>query len=209
MSSPEPKTENAVEQAKLRRHEALLEKVKKQVPLTAGEMVELERFEGSKSLPAGVVRTEREVAAFFAVSTRTVQNWKRDGMPMLPGETYNLEQVAAWREENIQSKKGKRAEDGTDWQQEMLKIKTLRAQLDYDRERGLLVSIEDVNRQRVEKIQTVKKALLALPSRLAPQIVGLPVLESEAVIKARIEEIIRDFAAGGVGIINLPQLPTA
>lgn len=197
------KTHNTIDQARLRRLEFLRDKVKKNETLTAGEMKELERLEAAQSLPAGVVKTEPEVARFFGVTVRTVQNWKRDGMPVEPGETYNLEKVAAWREENI-SKKTPADGTGTDWQQEFHKVKTLRAQLEYQRELGHLVPIDQVNAQMIEKIQTVKKALLALPARLAPQLVGLTVIESERIIKARIEEIINDFAQGGDGLIEGP-----
>lgn len=198
---------NSVDLARSRRLEFLRDKVKKNETLTAGEMKELERLEAAKNLPTGTVKTEPEVARFFAVTVRTVQNWKRDGMPVEPGETYNLEKIAAWREENI-SKKTAHDAAGTDWQQEFHKIKTLRAQLEYQRELGELVPIAEVNARMIEKIQTVKKALLALPARLAPQLVGLPVLESERIIKARIEEIVNDFAKGGDGMIE-PETPRA
>ena len=200
MSEPAktPKKIDLVEIAKKKRHVALVEKVSKGISLNGQELRELQQFERGDA-PPGTARTEEEVARHFGVSTRTVQYWKKDAMPVCPDGTYDLEAISEWRLTKIQE----RSPDSSDrakWESEYRKNKALMAEIQLKKELGQLVTRDEVEEGRVRRILTIKKALLSLPPRLAPQVVNVDVKTAEAIIRKRIEEIISDFARGGEGL---------
>lgn len=196
------KNPNIIEMAKKKRHIYLLEKIQKEKTLTSKELRELAEFESSPK-PPGLVSTQEEVAQAFKVSVRTVQYWIRDGMPVAGDGQYDLTEIQAWRL-MLQGRGGKRKgeSDATDkdWETEYRKFKALLAELDYEKALGEVISKDEVERSRVARVLAVKRALLALPRTLAPQIKGLEPREIEVIIMDRIREIISLFAGE-----NLPK----
>lgn len=185
---------NVLEIARKKRHIHLLQKIQAGQTLSGGELRELQKLEGTE-LPAGVVDTQEQVSKAFKVSVRTVQNWVRDGMPKTPEGFYDITEVQAWR----LLKNNQVAGSDTDkekWDTKFRQMKALLAEMEYKKRLGELVTLEEVEEGRVQRILAVKKALLSLPRRVAPQVVGLDVRTAQTVLEKRINEIIDNFAKG-------------
>ena len=199
MNEPEKKKFDVVEIAKKKRHAYLLEKLQKS-SLTKSELEELKQLEHTE-LPAGVVESQKDVAKTFGVSVRTIRNWVKNGMPARKDGGYDLSEIYRWKLE----KDGETGDEGKQkhhWEIHYRQYKALLAEIDYRKALGELVTREEVEEGRIQRILTVKKALLGLPARLAPQVVNLDIKKAEEIIKIRIEEIINDFARGGDGIVD-------
>ena len=93
------KKQNLAEIAKKKRHLHLIEKLHSGQALSRQEITELETFEADPLDPA-VVRTIEEVAKVMDVSYRSVQRWKRDGMPQTRDGNYDLDAIKEWWELN-------------------------------------------------------------------------------------------------------------
>lgn len=145
-----------------------------------------------------------EVAKALGVSARTVQYWARDGMPKTDDGNYDLIEIQTWRHmRNVGANNGKNPfaqmssyAEKEKWETEYRKYRAKMAELAYLEQEGALVRRDAVERESVEKILAVKKALLAIPKSLAPLLVGLDVLDMQVIIQEKIEEIITDFAGG-------------
>lgn len=201
MSNEEPKQSkpNIVEVAKKKRHIHLLQKIQQGGTLSAGELRELQKLEGTE-LPIGVVETQEQVAKAFKVTIRTVQRWIREGMPKTSDDFYDLIEVQAWRllKNNCQDTDS----DKEKWDIKFRQMKALLAEMEYKKRLGELMTREEVEEGRVQRILVVKQALLSFPQRIAPQVVGLDVQSAREVLNKRIREIIDSFAGGGNGLIN-------
>lgn len=192
------KNPNLVEMAKKKRHIFLIEKLQKGKTLTPKELKELAAFESGPNSP-GIVPTQEEVAEAFKVSVRTVAYWARDGMPVTEDEQYDIREITAWRM-MLQGRGGKKKNpdtgdpDTVDWETEYRKFKALLIEIDYEKALGDVIPREDVEKGRVARILAVKRALIALPRALAPQLIGSDPREIEAIIMDRIREVISKFA---------------
>lgn len=202
MLNEEPKQikPNILEVAKKKRHIHLFQKIQQGGTLSAGELRELQKLE-STELPVGLVETQEQVAKAFKVTLRTVQRWIREGMPKTSEGFYDIIEVQAWR--LLRNNHGIATDtDKEKWDTKFRQMRALLAEMEYKKCLGELVSRDEVEEGRVQRILTVKTALLALPRYLAPQVVNLEIHKAEQVIRLRIEEIINDFARGGDGIID-------
>lgn len=202
MSNEEPKQTkpNILEVAKKKRHIHLLEKIQQGGTLTSGELRELQKLEGVE-LPLGVLETQEQVAKAFKVTHRTVQRWVREGMPKTSEGFYDIIEVQAWR--LLRNNNGNVTDtDKEKWDTKFRQMRALLAEMEYKKRLGELITREEVEEGRVRRILIVKEALLALPRRLAPQVIGLEIRRVEEIIRIRIHEIINDFARGGDGIID-------
>lgn len=190
MKAKKEKKLSVVDVARRKRQVYLLEKLKNDKPLTRAELNELEKYE--VNLPEGVVATQEEVARVFGVSTRTVQYWGRDGMPVRPDGTYNLLEIENWREikKNGSPKKGEKDV----WQSKLSEVRYKKELLAYRKELGELVSSEDVERGMVTRIMIVKRSLLVLPTKLAPILSMKEPREVEAILYDALGEIVDEFA---------------
>ena len=182
--------------AKKKRQIHLYEKIQKGQSLSRSELKELENFEGPPANP-GIVDSQEQVARVFNVKLRTVQYWVKDGMPVRQDGKYSITDINAWR----LVKKGPTGKQksfgwGEKEKQDAVfrKYKAKLVEIDYKKAIGDLIPRAEVERGRVERIQTVKKSLLALPKRMAPQLVGLEARQIEVILKERMDEIIADFS---------------
>lgn len=194
---PVKKKFDVVEIAKKKRHAFLLEKLQKS-SLTKSELDELKQLERA-DLPAGVVEAQEDVARTFGVTDRTIRNWIQQGMPVREGGGYDLAEIYRWKLEKDGEGEGNQKHH---WETHYRQYKALLAEIDYRKALGELVTKDEVEQGRVQRVMTIKKALLGLPARLAPQVVNLEVKKAEEIIRLRIEEIISDFSRGGDGSNN-------
>jgi len=148
-----------------------------------------------------VVATQREVAEFFDKGIRTIKDWAADGMPGESGN-YSLKQIVAWKLDKQQRDKDKDKDvtpDKWHWEVEHKEAKAKIARLEYDLKIGELIKRSDVERQWVDIAQAFKQALVALPERVAPQVVGREIKKVRDILTHRVNEIMDNLAtlAGG------------
>ncbi len=188
-----PAKPNIVELAKKKRYLYLLEKVQNGKPLSNAELRELAKYEGIPK-SEDEVETQEEVAAAFGVTARTVQHWHRDGMPVTSNGYYNLSKIKAWRFERNQRDDVILNREALDTRLKEIRIKREEAKL--RKELGELIAKYDVEKVMNQLITVFKRSFLSLPRSLAPQLAGLEPREIEAIISARIKEIIISFSQG-------------
>ena len=82
--------QNLAEIARKKRYLHLIEKMHGGKALSKQEIKELEELE-VEMVGQGVVKTMEEVAKIMDVSYRTVQRWKKDGMPVTKDGYYDLD----------------------------------------------------------------------------------------------------------------------
>lgn len=183
--------QNLAELAKKKRYLHLVEKMHGGKALTKQEIAELEQFEKEPLAPT-VVKTLDEVARVMGVSYRTAQRWKKDGMPETKEGFYDLEVVKSWhmaRAEQDDALEGKNF-----WDERIRKYKASILELELRKATGELVSKDEVEKGRIDRIIAVKRALLALPTRLAPVLAMKEPREIEVILYEAISEIIDEFA---------------
>ena len=189
------KKPDIISMARKKRHILLLEKLQKNKPLSKAELRELEGYEGAKLAP-GTVTTQEDVAKAFGVTERTVSRWIRAGMPKAKAGHYKLIKIKEWRAAKLNKHKSSKAikPDKNNWDERFRKAKAQKAELDYQQAIGRLVSIDEIEAGRIERILIVKKALLSLPKDVAPQITGMDPREVQSFLDKRIREVIAKFS---------------
>ena len=189
--------------AKKRRHIHLLEKLqrgKSATPtLSKTEIKELETFERDPNSP-GIVDSQEKVAKVFGVAVRTVERWVKDGMPVTHQGEYELLTIRAWREQRRAGKRNASAKQNKldEWEAKYREYKARRAQVDFEEKIGTLISKEKAERELIQISLAVKRAFLALPRQLAPQLAGLDPRQIEVLLTTRIKEAIRPFSDGRI-----------
>lgn len=183
-----------VDLAKKKRH--------KSKTLTAPELKELQRYEEGAHSPTTVESMDEVAKAFDLKTVRTVQRWKKDGMPC-KGDRYDLMAINAWKIGKKLKKSGKGDSDLNGdgfWSNEYRRYKALNEELRYRENLGQLIPRADVEKLGVQKVIQIRRALLALPRAVAPQLVGLEARESEALLAEKLKEIIAGFTREKVKI---------
>lgn len=150
--------------AKKKRFIYLLNKLQKGEKLNPSEIKELERAEKEPNSP-GIVELLEEVAKGFGVGHRTVQRWKKDGMPVNPEGTYNLVHIQRWRNDKNSKITGKK--DKAYYERERLRIKVKKEMIELQKIQGSLVPMEEVKKGRIDRILMVKRIMMALPKDVA------------------------------------------
>lgn len=179
------------------RHSFLLKKWKSEESLSPAELKELRIYEGNPDIgDEQIVKSIASVARIFNVSTRQVDNWIKAGMPRTPNGNYDLGKINQWRTQ-IHKQENKKPVDS--FEIDYRRTKWQLAELELGKKRGELVPLSQVIEELGEEIIIIKQKFLAAPSQLAPQLVGLEVHDIEAIIRSKLTEIIKGFAAGKYG----------
>ncbi|MFH1385123.1 MAG: hypothetical protein ABIH47_09225 [Candidatus Omnitrophota bacterium] len=183
--------QNLAEFARKKRYLHLVEKLHGGKPLTKQEIAELEQFE-AEPLGDTVVKTMEEVARVMEVTYRTVQRWKKEGMPVTEQGLYDLRTIYAWRDRRNST--GEEKEGKAYWDEKVQKYRATLLEIELKKTQGELLPRKEVEKGRIARILAVKRAFLALPTRLAPVLAMKEPREIEAIIYEEICEIIDDFA---------------
>jgi phage terminase Nu1 subunit (DNA packaging protein) len=182
--------QSIAELADKRRYLYLVEKMQRGA-LTRSEIAEVRRYEAGP-LPDTIVKTAEEAAKVMEVTYRTVQRWKREGMPVTKEGFYDLEEIKAWHLSRIE--KGKRAKGKDFWDEKISKFKAGLLELELLETSGMLLPKEEVEQERINRIMAVKRTFLALPTRMAPILAMKEPREIEALLYEALGEIIDEFA---------------
>jgi phage terminase Nu1 subunit (DNA packaging protein) len=141
-----------------------------------------------------ILKTQREVAAYFCVTVRSINHWIQEGMPATPDGHYDLESIKKWKAAREEARKKSPENELSQYDSRFRKAKAELAEMELSKRRGELISRDEVHTGWVMRVETIKKALLSLPKTLAPQVAGLDVKEATSIIDRRIREIIENFA---------------
>ena len=194
---------NLIEMAKKRRHLHLVEKLargKSSTPtLSRTEINELKKYEGDSN-SFGTVDTQEKVAKIFGVSTRTVQNWVRDGMPITSQGDYDLIEIRAWKILRNQKHRKKDKKNAIDWEERYREYKARLAEIILKKALGELIPLETIEKELIQIFTAIRQNLLALPNQLAPQLIGLDIRQVSILLTSRIQETISNIADGKVFI---------
>jgi len=188
-----------LEMAKKKRHIFLLEKMARgksgSPTLSKSELKELAEFERDPNSP-GIIDSQEKIAKAFGVSDRTIRHWMKDGMPVMRDGRYDLTEIQDWRFNKKKIREGKSKDKGDKWMEEYREYKARLAQIEYRKKIGELLPREEVESGFVQRVIAIKRALLTLPRSLAPQLDGLEPRQIQAVLLARVKEIINNFSQG-------------
>lgn len=188
----ESKKQNLAEIARKKRYLHLIEKMHSGKPLSKPEIRELEEFE-AEPLDSTVVKTMEEVAKVMDVSYRTVQRWKKDGMPVTTDGFYDLDAVQLWHDERGITD-GEESEGRAYWDEKIRKYKAALLELELKKVTGELLPRVDVEKGQIARVMAVKRTFLALPSRLAAVLAMKEPREIETLLYDAVAEIIDEFA---------------
>ncbi len=189
MAEEKPKQKLA-EIARTKRYLYLIEKIHSGKPLSNKEINELEIFEKEPQSDT-VVKSAEEVAEVMDVSERTIYRWRNEGMPVTKDGFYDLEQIRIWVEEK---EKASDESGKAFWEAKIRKYKATLLEIDLKKAQEELVSKEEVEKGEVARIVAVKRAFLAVPTRMAPLLAMKEPREIEALLYEEIGEIIDEFA---------------
>lgn len=147
----------------------------------------------------------KEIAAILNLTTARVQQLVQEGLPKKLRGKYDRDDCVGWYIRYLQALVEKRAivdEGGKIFATEREeRLRLLRAdadlrEIELARERGELVSIADVERDMADLILTTKARVMAVPPRVAPELVGET---SRVMAQAKVEKELKD------ALLNLAQ----
>ncbi len=158
--------------------------------------ISAKKKEGSEKVMTQVVKTIDEVANAIKVSSRTVNRWKNDGMPVTIEGYYNIDDIIAWQE-GREVIDGEQTDDGKPfWDAKRSKYKAKREKIAYRKDNDEYISVKEVEQDRAERIVAIKNSFLALPTRLAKVLSMKKPREIERILYDEIGNIIDEFANG-------------
>jgi len=140
--------------------------------------------------------TQKAVAAHYAVTSRTVRNWRAAGMPVREDGHYDIRAIDAWL--RIRDVPG--GSDlkllGDEAQLEYRRTKTALLKLQLAVKEGELIRREDVDARRARQLAAVKSALLRIPRDVSVRLLGLTRVDIERILTQSIREAIEHLANG-------------
>jgi transcriptional regulator with XRE-family HTH domain len=191
-------TEENAEKVKQKVVSNILTKVREGKTPTAMEMELLDKYTASSDVgfSGTYAKNQTELAKLIGVDRKTIQRWRKDPTfpkPKADGR-YTLSEAVAWKDAM-----GSTAGDLTS--KESAQVKSILLQNEkLEIQVGILKSEYtpnvDIDQQVAEMVQQAKRELLALPSSLAPQVIGQTVAEAEKIIKQSLVEALRSLHEG-------------
>ena len=143
-----------------------------------------------------------ELAEAFKVSVASVDAWLRRGCPHVQrgnrgaAWVFNIIDVAEWRFGGTGDADGATTDPENMSPKERLDwYKGTRERLALERERGEMVSADEVAEAWEQQIAVAKGRLLSLPTRIAPELLGLgETRDIERTLKTAITSVLEELA---------------
>lgn len=139
-------------------------KLGKRLEFSPAEVKEWLIANGHAAREPVIVATMQEVADYFDVSTKTVQNWKAKGMPH-DVRQFDLGKIDVWRQaliaETVQPQQGR-----IESENQLAEIKVELARLELDEARKKLVPVEAPKRVIVQIVHAIRTHVEQFPDRL-------------------------------------------
>jgi phage terminase Nu1 subunit (DNA packaging protein) len=142
----------------------------------------------------------QKVASFLNLDERRIQQLVKEGMPRETRGQYDPIKCAGWYIRYLQAALEKKAVptlDGGFVGEREERVRLLRAdadlrEIELAKQRGQLVAIPDVEQTLTDLVLTTKARIMAIPPRLAPEIVGET---SRVMIQAKLERACKESLA--------------
>jgi phage terminase Nu1 subunit (DNA packaging protein) len=149
-------------------------------------------------------KTTEEICEIHDVERKTVQQWQKKGLPFTKSKSnkpnmFDAGEVAAFlRDNGLTGEIGRPTGPMSD-QMAAAKLRKLNADADIyemnrDQKKGLLVEKSENEKANTTKFTVIRNKLMAMPSAVAPSIVGLDAPEIEREIEQRIREILTELS---------------
>ena len=147
-------------------------------------------YKAGKPKPPKWARNERELATLLGVAAQTIKSWKsRGGTPVADGSgRHHVKEWMDWAAKHGKDTPGLDPQSKSDWEIEKIKRQVADLDIDLTKKRGELVLSEDVRQWVADAIYATKTEMLSIPSKLAPQVVGLPIAEAELRIRQAVHD---------------------
>ena len=188
----EARKQSIADIASKKRYIHLVEKMQRGT-LTRPEIAELRQFE-AEPLSATIVKTAEEVAKVMDVTYRTVQRWKREGMPVTKDGYYDLEEIKSWH--LSKDEKGKRAKGKDFWDEKISKYKAELLKIELQKATGEVILFADHLAIMKNTIRGIKMGFLWLPRYIAPKFYQQDPKVICEILDNELRNIIRQFAGG-------------
>ena len=199
-----------VRKTNIRRHRSAAGGKRRRTRDVSAEQLDLSGFPSTRPImEPGIVATQREAAAHFAVSVRTLRSWRESGCPGKRGR-YSLAAIADWYEERqggSRSRNGTAAgagdpegdEDGLSyWDTRFRRARARIHELDLQIRSGEAVATSVVHQSFIGRVLEVRRGLMGMGRALGPQVVGLGAREASRVIDKYARELLVEYAREGV-----------
>lgn len=135
-----------------------------------------------------------DLAYFFGVSPKCINDWGKNGMPKTSHGLYNLKLVFDWWQKNIDGDSSEAMlEHKTRYWKEMADEK----EIGNMEARGQLISRDEVVTEWCKRIAEVRQSLLALAVRLPPILEGKDAAEMRPLIKAEAVGVLEGYSRPG------------
>lgn len=163
---------------------------------------------------AGMELSKADLARMFGVSLPCIGQWVGKGCPYItkggPGKQwiFNSADVRLWREDQaIQQMVGDTsALDIDEARRRKLAAEAALVELDLAQRRGDVIEIEEVAGVVGDDYANVRAKLLALATKLAPQVLGIEDLaECKALIERGVAEALEELTADGIYSAEIPD----
>lgn len=154
------------------------------------------------------VTSVEELCTIFDRSRKSLFQWSKEGCPCSKEHKvdghYDVAAVRRWLKKHGHLDGPKRGRGAVvtgsayrDAQAEEKKIKVQLAQLALEEKRGALVSWEEVKRREIEQHDYMISVLESWTRSLGPALTGKSALEINRAMKAKVAELMREFAGKG------------
>lgn len=212
--------------ARVKLYQKLVEKVTRGITLRSTELTVMrnleeelkkETFGQGQPEEKRILPTLKETAAHYGKSVRTLRRWSRAGMPVLPGNRYDLDQIDRWLERKkgairLDESESPAAEGGEQpgagepslpqpgqgkdhWDAKNKEWQAKQRELEYRKKQGELVQKEEVESLFVGRILAVKQGLLSLERALPPELISCKSeREMAAVIRRSVRGLLEEYS---------------
>jgi phage terminase Nu1 subunit (DNA packaging protein) len=146
----------------------------------------------------------KQLTQTLNVTEQWIGKLVKEGMPKEARGKYDLGKCMLWYIRYLQAalrrRSGATGESGRTEQTERLRLLSAEAELkelELARERGEFAAITDFEKVITELVVTTKARILAIPSRLAPQLVGEDRLKIESRLEKELKETLSTLSKNG------------
>lgn len=140
-----------------------------------------------------IVASQGHLAWVLGVSTPTIENWRKAGMPGDRGR-YSLREILAWRAAR-DSTPADRKERLQKIEEEAAEVKLELARLKLRREAGKLVELEAVERMLADRLLEFRQNLQAMSHNVGPRLApAMEVPDVQSILDDRIQYLLEQYS---------------
>ena len=149
--------------------------------------------------------SQSELAQYFNVSSRTIRSWVNKGMPKISIDNYSIQDCCKWYTERLLTKIKTYQ---SNLEEKKIKLRLLDAkatlsELELGIKKNEYVKLKDVQNELNDITSVIRKRLLYIPRKLAPQLTNIAVpQEVEKIIEEEVYFALEELSKSPVNNIN-------